>query len=189
MVGKGAKVASSLSKLAPKVMKWIWMYSAATNAPEMIASWEKMISSDGKMTSQDWENVMQSLNLVLGGAAAKGRNLKAKGVLDSNAKEINKAIKTVDNKVAVKLKDSAGNEKRVVFEGDDAKAIREADGNIDEIKKLTVDKFKDLEGYSVVESQNPFDGFSSPVKGWKVWSKENYQSPYRKKAKVDDVYT
>lgn len=188
MVGKGAKVARTLTKLAPKVMKWLWGYSALTNAPELIQSWEKMIDSESKMTSRDWENIMQSLNLILGGGAAYGRNLKAKGKMSTNAKEAPYVEKLVDDKIAVKMKDASGAEKRVVFEGDDAKAIREADGNIDEIKKHTIDKYQDLSDFTIVESMSPIKGLQSPVKGWKVWSSENYQSPYRKKAKVDDIY-
>jgi hypothetical protein len=178
---KTAKIFRTLTKIAPKVMKWLWMYSAATNAPEMMASWEKAMSKDAKMTSEDWRNIMESLNLIMSGAAAKGRGFKAKGKLDSTAKDTARLEKLADDKVVVNVKDASGTEKRILFEGDDAKAIKNAK-TVEEVKAATVDKFKDLKDHTLVTSyrmQNPITS----------WNPKKWQSPFGKTASQKDVYT
>lgn len=190
-VGTGAKTAKimrTVTKIAPKVMKWLWMYSAATNSPQMLASWEKVINKDAKMTSEDWRNIMESLNLVLSGAAAQGRGFKAKGTIDTNDVEMPHVEKLVGDKIALKVKDAAGKEKRIVIEGTDAAKIREANekGDFDKVKELTIDKYQDLKDHSLIQSANPVKSFRNPIQGW---NPKKWRSPYKRRANIDDVYT
>lgn len=165
---KGAKIAKNIVHLAPKMIAAIGTVRGLANAPVYIQSWEKMMSSDEKLTAQDWTNIMQSIQVVLGPAAAVGQYAKNKGYYgDNKAAKAAKADAGAVNsdKIAVEMLDKNGNKKTVLFEGEDVadiKAARES-GDLDALKKATVDKFKDLDGYTL--EQNSF-GFRRPQLSW-----------------------
>lgn len=168
--GKFTKIGKSLVNLAPKMIAAIGTVRGLANAPVYIQSWEKMMSSEEKLTAQDWTNIMQSIQVVLGPAAAVGQYAKNKGYYGNKAA---KAAKTAradvgavnSDKIAVEMLDKNGNKKTVLFEGEDVadiKAARES-GDLDALKKATVDKFKDLDGYTLEQSSF---GFRRPQLSW-----------------------
>lgn len=166
--GKFAKIGKSLVNLAPKMIAAIGTVKGLANAPVYIESWSKMMNSEEKLTAQDWTNIMQSIQVVLGPAAAVGQYAKNKGYYGNNkaAKAAKADVGAVNSdKIAVEMLDKNGNKKTVLFEGEDVadiKAARES-GDLDALKKATVDKFKDLDGYTL--EQNSF-GFRRPQLSW-----------------------
>ena len=157
---KFAKIGKNLVKVAPKVLALIGTAGHALNTPQYINSWSKL-SSDEKLDAQDWNNILSSIQAILGPAAGIGQYAKNKGLYGKNkATKAYKADTGVTNsdKVAVKMLDNTGKEKTVLFEGDDAVAIRRAQesGKLDDLKAVTVDKFEDLDGWKLQESSFSF---------------------------------
>lgn len=164
---KFAKIGKNLVKVAPKVLALIGTAGHALNTPQYIESWSKL-SSDEKLDAQDWNNILSSIQAILGPAAGIGQYAKNKGHYGPN-KAANAAkadTGTVSqDKVAVKMLDASGKEKTVLFDGDDASAIRKAQetGKIEDLKAATVDKFEDLKGWTLKE--NDF-GLRKPTLSW-----------------------
>lgn len=157
---KFAKIGKNIIGLAPKMIAALGTYSHLTNAPEYIASWKKL-STDDKLDAQDWTNIMASIQAVLGPAAGIGQYAKNKGYYGKNKVEAAKRVDTGtvnQDKVAVKMLDNTGKEKTVLFTGDDAVAIRKAQesGKLEDLKAATVDKFQDLDGWSLKETDFGF---------------------------------
>ena len=158
--GKFAKIGRNIINIAPKMIAALGTVSHITNAPEYIASWKKL-GTDDKLDAQDWNNIMTSIQAVLGPAAGIGQYAKNKGYYGKNkaeaAKRVDKGTVNQD-KVAVKMMDNTGKEKTVLFDGDDAVAIRKAQesGKLEDLKAATVDKFQDLDGWSLKETDFGF---------------------------------
>lgn len=158
--GKFAKIGKNIVGLAPKMIAALGTFSHLTNAPEYIASWKKL-GTDDKLDAQDWTNIMASIQAVLGPAAGIGQYAKNKGYYGKNKAEAAKRVDTGtvnQDKVAVKMLDNTGKEKTVLFTGDDAVAIRKAQesGKLEDLKAATVDKFQDLDGWSLKETDFGF---------------------------------
>lgn len=158
--GKFAKIGRNIINIAPKMIAALGTVSHITNAPEYIASWKKL-GTDDKLDAQDWNNIMTSIQAVLGPAAGIGQYAKNKGYYGKNKAEAAKRVDTGtvnQDKVAVKMMDNTGKEKTVLFDGDDAVAIRKAQesGKIEDLKAATVDKFQDLDGWSLKETDFGF---------------------------------
>lgn len=154
--GKFAKIGRNIINIAPKMIAALGTVSHMANAPEYIASWKKL-GSDDKLDAQDWNNIMTSIQAILGPAAGIGQYAKNKGYYGKNKAEAAKRadMGTVNqDKVAVKMLDNTGKEKTVLFDGDDAVAIRKAQesGKLEDLKAATVDKFEDLDGWSLKET-------------------------------------
>lgn len=158
--GKFAKIGKNLVKVAPKVLAIIGTAGHALNTPQYINSWSKL-GTDEKLDAQDWNNILSSIQAILGPAAGIGQYAKNKGYYGKNKAEAAKKADTGtvnQDKVAVKMLDNTGKEKTVLFDGDDAVAIRKAQesGKLEDLKAATVDKFQDLDGWSLKETDFGF---------------------------------
>lgn len=136
---KFAKITRSIANLAPKAIATISTIGGLANAGTYIDSWKKMGNNE-KMTAEDWKNIGESITLLTGTTAATAVGIKNRKNW-SKARNLNKTLK---DKVAVEMTDAQGNTKNVLFSGEDAKAIRDAKGNADAVKKVTIDKYADL---------------------------------------------
>lgn len=136
---KFAKITRSIANLAPKAIATISTIGGLANAGTYIDSWKKMGNNE-KMTAEDWKNIGESITLLTGATAATAVGIKNRKNW-SKARNLNKTLK---DKVAVEMTDAQGNTKNVLFSGEDAKAIRDAKGNADAVKKVTIDKYADL---------------------------------------------
>lgn len=157
---KFAKIGKNLVKVAPKVLAIIGTAGHALNTPQYINSWSKL-STDEKLDAQDWNNILSSIQAILGPTAGIGQYAKNKGYYGKNKAEAAKRADagTVNqDKVAVKMIDNTGKEKTVLFDGDDAVAVRKAQesGKLEDLKAVTVDKFQDLDGWSLKETDFGF---------------------------------
>ena len=157
---KFAKIGKNLVKVAPKVLAIIGTAGHALNTPQYINSWSKL-GSDEKLDAQDWNNILSSIQAILGPAAGIGQYAKNKGYYGKNKAEAAKRADTGtvnQDKVAVKMIDNTGKEKTVLFDGDDAVAIRKAQesGKLEDLKAATVDKFQDLDGWHLKETDFGF---------------------------------
>ena len=153
--GKFTKIARTLKNLAPKVIAVIGTGMHALNTPQYLESWGKL-KSEEKLTAQDWNNILSSIQALLGPTAAVGQYAKNKGMYGKDAANKAKRADTGqinEDKIAVKMLDQNGKEKTVLFEGEDVKAIREAQssGKMEDLKKATIDKFDDLKNYTLNE--------------------------------------
>jgi len=154
--GKFAKIGKSLKNVVPKVLAALSVGSHAFNTPQYINSWKKL-GTDEKLDAQDWNNILASIQGLLGPAAGIGQYAKNKGYYGKNKAEAAKRVDTGTvnkDKVAVKMLDNTGKEKTVLFDGDDAVAIRKAQesGKLKDLKAATVDKFEDLNGWTLKET-------------------------------------
>ena len=163
--GKMAKMAKTALKLAPKVMLALGAGSAVVNAPQYYNSWKKLVDTDGKVTVDDWRNIAASIQLLAGGTAAVARN-----------KAVKNATKT--DTVAMDFIDPATKTKQTrLFVGNDAKAIREANGNLEALKKATTGKFEDIKNMELdVTGQK--DGINIPLLNKKIFSSEGTAGVY-----------
>jgi hypothetical protein len=102
---KFAKIGKNIVKIAPKFIAVLGTVGNIINAPEYIASWKKL-SSDEKLNAQDWNNIMSSIQAVLGPSAAVGQYAKNKGYYGKNkidaAKKVDAGVVNQD-KVAVRM--------------------------------------------------------------------------------------
>lgn len=163
---KGAKVLKSIGKIIPKVMLTLSATSAFANREEIMASLQKATSNPKDMNVGDWQNLAQALSLVSGASQVAGAayNKKAKNL----QADFDKAIK-VNEKIVVGVKDASGNTRSVLFDGDDAKAIRaarekggkEGVGKINEI----LEKYENTQGWTV--QQETKNGLTKGDKWWK----------------------
>lgn len=163
---KGAKVLKSIGKIVPKVMLALSASSAFANREEIMASLQKATSSPKDMNVGDWQNLAQALSLVSGASQVAGAayNKKVK-----NLQADFDATTKVNEKIVVGVKDASGNTRSVLFDGDDAKAIRaarekggkEGVGKINEI----LEKYENTQGWTV--QQETKNGLTKGDKWWK----------------------
>lgn len=155
---KSAKIAKNLAKYASRAMAAIGAMGTITNGPEIIKSFGKL-GNPTELTVDDWRNISAGLGLLTGGAAAFTRKYKQAKLKAANAKPDNIAIEFTDK--------NNNNKKTILFDGDDAKAIREAGGDATKIKQIT-DKYEDLKDLDVsTESSFGWKGFKQDSK-WQV---------------------
>lgn len=98
------KMVKNAAKLAPWVIGTLATYQGMANAPEYIKSWEKILSGEEKQI-QDWRNILESLQLVIGGTAAGSRAIKTNKRLDASISGDEQWIKTNNGMLKVKTTD------------------------------------------------------------------------------------
>lgn len=143
---KGAKLVKSIAKYAPRIMTAIGAASTLMNGTQIIASFDKLLKKPSELTVNDWRNITTGLNFVTGMGAAGLRKKSQVAIKEKNRHPDN-------NAVAVEMKNSSGKKQILLFEGKDARAIKQADGNPAEIKKIT-SKYKAYEDWDVATETN-----------------------------------
>lgn len=173
---KGMKIAKNLGKYATGIIAAVGAMNTLSNGKEIIGSYNKLLSSPKDLTVDDWRNISAGLGLVTGGVAAGTRKYQQAKMKAANAKPNNVAVELVDKKTNTK--------KTVLFDGDDASAIRKANesGDVSKIQEITrkYEDYKDLD----VSTETNF--------GWKGLRDDNkkWQNPLGSKtgkARVFDV--
>lgn len=175
-VGKGGKITKTLLRYTPRILAAIGTIQGVKNAPEITASFKKFANQGwSSLSVQDLQNMVQGIGLVTGIGGAVGRKIK----------QHNNTIQ--GNKVGVRFKDKATGESKIfTFEGNDAKAIRNAKNNT-EIKAIT-DKYKELKGFEL-QHVNKLSGLH--WRGIKDSNTNKYQLPttlQSYKTQLYDVY-
>lgn len=175
-VGKGGKITKTLLRYTPRILAAIGTIQGVKNAPEITASFKKFANQGwSSLSVQDLQNMVQGIGLVTGIGGAAGRKIK----------QHNNTIQ--GNKVGVRFKDKATGESKIfTFEGNDAKAIRNAKNNT-EIKAIT-DKYKELKGFEL-QHINKLSGLH--WRGIKDSNTNKYQLPttlQSQKTQLYDVY-
>jgi hypothetical protein len=146
---KWAKITKNVVKWVPRLMAAVSVSNTIANKDAILASLGKVISEPTKLTVDDWRNIAQGIGTVAGIAGGLGRSRKV-------------SAEPVKDKVAVEMVDKKNKQKRTyIFEGDDAKSIREASesGNVDALKKATIDKFELNDMELSTTSDNSWVGF------------------------------
>lgn len=175
-VGKGGKITKTLLRYTPRILAAIGTIQGVKNAPEITASFKKFANQGlSSLSVQDLQNMVQGIGLVTGIGGAAGRKIK----------QHNNTIQ--GNKVGVRFKDKVTGESKIfTFEGNDAKAIRNAKNNT-EIKAIT-DKYKELKGFEL-QHVNKLSGLH--WRGIKDSNTNKYQLPttlQSQKTQLYDVY-
>lgn len=175
-VGKGGKIAKTLVRYVPRILAAIGTVQGLKNAPEITASFKKLTNNGfSSLTVQDWQNISQGIGIATGIGGGAVRKIK----------QHNNTIQ--GNKVGVRFKDKATGESKIfTFEGNDAKAIRNAKNNA-EIKAIT-DKYKELKGFEL-QHVNKLSGLH--WRGIKDSNTNKYQLPttlQSQKTQLYDVY-
>lgn len=136
-VSKKVKIARTLGRYASRALAAVSVASGLANSDNIIASINKMTESPKELTVDDWRNIAQGFGLLTGGIGAGLRKWKQVDVNTKNTKQ---------DVVALEFADKQGNKRMFAFDGEDAKAIRQAQetGNVDEIKRLTSGKYEEL---------------------------------------------
>lgn len=175
-VGKGGKITKTLLRYTPRILAAIGTIQGVKNAPEITASFKKFANQGwSSLSVQDLQNMVQGIGLITGIGGATGRKIK----------QHNNTIQ--GNKVGVRFKNKATGESKIfTFEGNDAKAIRNAKNNT-EIKAIT-DKYKELKGFEL-QHVNKLSGLH--WRGIKDSNTNKYQLPttlQSQKTQLYDVY-
>lgn len=176
-VGKGGKIARTLIRYTPRILYVINTIKGLQNVPEITASFKKLTNKGwSSLTVQDWQNISQGIGLVTGIVGGAGRKIK----------QHNNTIQ--GNKVGVKFKDKKTGESKIfTFEGNDAKAIRNAKNDA-EIQTIT-NKYNELKGFEL-QHVNKLSGLH--WQGMKDSNTFKYQLPVTtqsQKTQLYDVYS
>lgn len=161
---KGVKIAKNLGKYATRAIATIGAMSTISNGDKIINSFQKL-STPTELTVDDWRNISAGLGLITGGSAAVTRKYKQAKMKAANAKPDN---------IAVEMVSKDGVKKTVLFDKEDAQAIRKAnnEGNIEGIKAVT-SKYEDYKDWDVSTTgsfgwrgfKNSDNKWQSPVGG------------------------
>lgn len=146
---KWAKITKNVVKWVPRLMAAVSVSNTIANKDAILASLGKVTSEPTKLTVDDWRNIAQGIGTVTGIVGGLGRSRKI-------------SAESVKDKVAVEMVDKNTKQKRTyVFEGDDAKSIKKASesGNMEELKKATIDKFELNDMELSTTSDNSWVGF------------------------------
>lgn len=177
---KGVKIAKTLGKYASRTMAAIAGMQGLANSNNIINSINKMTTDTSNMTVDDWRNVYQGFSLVMGGTAGVTRKVK-KSIAEADMKA------KANGAVAIEMvdKNNPTNKKVVAFDGEDAKAIREAQksGDLKKLREATVGKYEQFRDWDLATTGNV--GLRS-VKGDNGW-----QMPWgakEGKARIFDMY-
>jgi hypothetical protein len=182
--GTLGKVKKGLFQLAPKIIGYLGMAQGIANSPQIIDSFSKILD-DRDMTTTDWQNIANGINLIVSGSRVGKHAVK-----NSRAKKVS----IEPDKLQVEVTDKAGNTKLLILDGENAKAIKNSDHSVESVNKI----IKDIEGmqdYEVSAQSNIFD-FSLKMPGRKVKNEntgkeERVWKPYESKtqmAAVSEVY-
>ena len=176
-VGKGGKITKTLLRYTPRILAAIGTIQGVKNAPEITASFKKFANQGwSSLSVQDLQNMVQGIGLITGVGGAAGRKIK----------QHNNTIQ--GTKVGVRFKDKKTGESKIfTFEGNDAKAIRNAKNDA-EIQTIT-NKYKELKGFEL-QHVNKLSGLH--WKGMKDSNTSKYQLPVTtqsQKTQLYDVYS
>ena len=154
---KFGKIMKSLKTVVPVIVAMPAVSTLFSNAPEIAESWKKALDGDpkkggSKLTYQDYMNILQTLNVALGGATI-GKNIQFN----------KKHISTPKDKIAIEVTDKAGKKQALVFEGEDAVNFKQA--NAEGKAQEFIDKIEGDKEFSIVE-------VSESNKG-KFWGKDD----------------
>ena len=172
-VGKGGKIAKTVLRYAPRVLTILGTLEGVKNAPQITASFKKLINTGYKsLTVQDWQNISQGIGIATGIGSGVGRKIK----------QHNNTIQ--GTKVGVRFKDKKTGESKIfTFEGNDAKAIRNAKNDA-EIQTIT-NKYKELKGFEL-QHVNKLSGLH--WKGMKDSNTSKYQLPVTTQSQKTQLY-
>lgn len=144
-VGSGGKIVKSLVKMTPKISKYLMasgILMTVADGPDIMASLNK-IGKDGpenEMTVQDWRNIANGLQLILGGSNAI-KNTKTVKNLNARGKRTDMVDVLVTDKATGKQKTLRFGDKKDVEALKKAKTIDEANAVINGHKSLK-DKYE-----------------------------------------------
>lgn len=123
--GTLGKVKKGLLQIAPKAIGYLGMLQGVANSPQIIDSFTKILD-ERDMTTSDWQNVANGLNLIVSGTRMGKHAL--------NTARAKKAAKT--DMLQVEVTDKKGNTKMLVISGDDADAIRKSDHSVKAVNDI-----------------------------------------------------
>jgi hypothetical protein len=177
---KWAKIGRTAARLAPRLMTIIATKNLAENSDEILKSLSKF-GTDEKLTAQDWGNLQQAIMTVTGIGAGLGRRAKNNKYGNSLKKPKTEKIVKVDgeNVVGLSFKDKNGNVVTKAFSGEDAKAIKAAEGDPKKINDI-IKKYDELKDFEVVPNSK---GYVPHLQ--KPWSDEGIRLPFRRDPKVE----
>ena len=134
---KGVKIAKNLAKYASRITATIGAMTTLANGQQIINSFKKL-NTPSELTVDDWRNISAGLGLITGGVAAGTRKYQKAKMKAANAKPDN---------IAVEMVSKDGAKKTVLFNGEDAKAIRTAK-DAKAVKNIT-SKYEDYKDWEV----------------------------------------
>lgn len=182
--GTLGKVKKGLFQLAPKIIGYLGMTQGIANSPQIIDSFSKILD-DRDMTTADWQNIANGINLIVSGSRVGKHAIK-----NSRAKKAS----IEPDKLQVEVTDKVGNTKLLVLDGENAKAVKNSDHSVEAVNKI-INDIEGMQDYKVSAQSNIFD-FSLKMPGRKVKNKdtgneERVWKPYESKtqmASVSEVY-
>ena len=130
--GTLGKVKKGLFQLAPKIIGYLGMAQGVMNSPQIIDSFTKILD-EREMTTADWQNIANGINLIVSGTRMGKHAIK-----DARAKKAS----LQQNQLQVEVTDKSGNSKLLVLDGDNAKAVRDSDHSVESVEKI----IKNIEG-------------------------------------------
>lgn len=153
--GTLGKVKKSLINIAPKVIGYLGMVGMLSEVPHIADSLQKIVD-DRDMTTEDWQNVANGLNLIVSGT------LMVKG-----AYKTNKAKKaSIDpDKIQLYVKNKEGKSQIITLDGANAKKIKDSDGSETAVNEI-LHKIEGFQDYTV-DAKSP-------------WIKYDLKMPFRK---------
>ena len=173
---KIGKISKTLIRYIPRILGALGTISSIGNTPEIISSFKKIITPGAKLSVQDYQNMVQGIQLI-----TTGHNVAKRRISEN----INTQI---PNRVGVRMTNkTTGESKTFIFKDNDAKTIRNSKDNqgiLDVIKKYNKLKNYDLDQVNKVGVLPHFRWFRTADKGW--------QSPVTfnsKKTQIYDVYS
>lgn len=127
-VGTGSKIVKTLANYAPKVMAGIAGIQGLSNADQIIESWKKTLSNDAltNLTVQDYQNILQSINLLVGGVRW-ARNANKHNQIEYESK--------INDAAVVTVKDKRGRVKNILVDGDIATNVKAHRNNPTQVKE------------------------------------------------------
>ena len=154
--GTLGKVKKGLLQMAPKIIGYLGMAQGVMNSPQIIDSFTKIID-EREMTTADWQNIANGINLIVSGTRMGKHAIK-----DARAKKAS----LQQNQLQVEVTDKQGNSKLLVLDGDNAKAVRDSDHSVEAVDKI-IKNIEGMQDYTVNPKSSLFD-FSLRMPGKKV---------------------
>jgi hypothetical protein len=180
VTSKGWKIAKSLVRYVPRIMATLNTLGTVGNLGEISKSFSKLTNGDFKdITTEDFRNYSQAIKTVIGGSAGVKR-----GINRSNGKAYlpnrkNTASVKVDgeNVIGLSFKNKNGKVVTKAFSGEDAEAIKAAEGDPKKINDI-IKKYDELKDFEVIPNSKTFWHVQKP------WSEGEIRSPFRRDPKV-----
>lgn len=127
-IGTGSKIVKTLANYAPKAMAAVAGIQGLTNADQITESWKKTLSNDAltNLTVQDYQNILQSINLLVGGVRWT-RNANKHNQIEYESK--------INDAAVVTVKDKYGKVKNILVDGDIATNVKAHRNNPTQVKE------------------------------------------------------